>query len=69
MFLCSGVYSIVLLLYFYYNSIDTAFNKSKELFFRTKKDVLLFTLGIIFITILILLTSNEEKKEEEEKKK
>jgi hypothetical protein len=63
------VYSIVLL-YFYYNSIDTAFNKSKELFFRTKKDVLLFTLGIIiFITILILLTSNEEKKEEEEKKK
>ena len=67
MFLCSGVYSIVLL-YFYYNSIDTAFNKSKELFFRTKKDVLLFTLGIIFITILIL-TSNEEKKEEEEKKK
>ena len=67
MFLCSGVYSIVLL-YFYYNSIDTAFNKSKELFFRTKKDVLLFTLGIIFITILIL-TSNEEKKEEEEEKK
>ena len=61
------MYSIVLL-YFYYNSIDTAFNKSKELFFRTKKDVLLFTLGIIFITILIL-TSNEEKKEEEEKKK
>ena len=61
------MYSIVLL-YFYYNSIDTAFNKSKELFFRTKKDVLLFTLGIIFITILIL-TSNEEKKEEEEEKK
>jgi hypothetical protein len=59
------VYSIVLL-YFYYNSIDTAFNKSKELFFRTKKDVLLFTLGIIFITILlVILTSNEEKKEEE----
>ena len=68
MFLCSGVYSIVLL-YFYYNSIDTAFNKSKELFFRTKKDVLLFTLGIIIFITILILTSNEEKKEEEEKKK